>query len=263
MNILEKLTLFYDGFSGEKGYIGYTERGKLIPYFKIGNGKPCILAQYAIHAREYITTCLALEQIEYLSNKPLYATVYFVPAVNIDGIEICLKNKPLYKANALGVDLNVNFDAGWGKGEFNSREKADENYIGEYPFCASETKALRDFTLSVNPDLTLSYHAKGEEVYWYFNQGESDKKRDYALAKIIAKSTGYKLKLTPNSYGGYKDWCISELKIPSFTVEVGADNLSHPIGEENLKEIFDKNKEVIPNLLKELKKTDYEKKIYD
>ena len=169
----------------------------------------------------------------------------------------------MYKANAKGVDLNVNFDAGWGKGEFNKREIADENYIGKYPFSASETRALRDFTLSVNPDLTLSYHAKGEEIYWYFNQADKEKLRDYALAKIIAKSTGYKLKFTPNSYGGYKDWCISKLKIPSFTIEVGLDSLTHPIGEENLQEIFSKNKQVIPNLLKELKKTDYEKQIYD
>ena len=67
--------------------------------------------------------------------------------VNIDGVEIAINNKPLYKANANGVDLNVNFDAKWGSGESNLTTINDENYIGKHPFSESETKALRDFTL--------------------------------------------------------------------------------------------------------------------
>ncbi len=264
MDVLDKLYKFYSEYDGEKGYIGWTEKGKPIPYLHIGNKKsPRILAQYAIHAREYITTYLAIEQIKLLKNKKLNGSIYFIPAVNIDGIEIALKTNPLYKANARGVDLNVNFDARWGKGKYNVFIKGAENYVGEHPFSEKESKALKNFTLKVMPDLTISYHAKGEEIYWYFSQRGENLNRDYRLAKIIEKSTGYKIKKTPDSCGGYKDWFIQKLNVPSFTIEVGNDKLVHPIKENHLKEILKQNEKVFEDLLKELNKTDYEKQIYD
>ncbi len=253
MNVLEKLHNFYLTFNGEKGNIGYTEKGKPIYFFKVEKTpSPHIIVQYAIHAREYITTYLALKQIEDFVCNGKVGCVYFIPAVNVDGIEICLKNKPLYKANANQVDLNVNFDAGWGKGQYNTTVKGDENYVGKKPFSESESKALRDFTLKINPNATISYHSKGEEIYYSFHQTEKMLKRDYSLALKLAKVTGYKVKETPNSFGGYKDWCIKELKIPSFTIEVGKDSLSHPIKEENLNQIYNKNKLVISTLLENI-----------
>lgn len=246
MDILSKLNSFYYRFDGEKGYIGQTERGEKIPYFKVKKSPfPTVIVQYGIHAREYITTYLALMQIENFVREGNRGTVYFIPAVNIDGIKICLKEKPLYKANANGVDLNVNFDAGWGKGKLNKKIKGDENFIGEKPFSEKETVALRDFTLLIKPDITISYHAKGEEIYYKFNQTGKNLKRDYRLAERLSKETGYSIKETPDSTGGYKDWCIDKLKIPSFTLEVGSDNLSHPIGREYISEIYIKNKNVI------------------
>ena len=253
MNVLEKLNSFYLGFKGEKGNIGYTEKGKPIYYFKVEKTPyPKIIVQYSIHAREYITTYLALKQIEDFIFFGKKGCVYFIPAVNVDGIEICLKNKPLYKANANQVDLNVNFDAGWGKGQFNTTFKGDENYIGKNPFSENESKALRDFTLKIMPSATVSYHSKGEEIYYSFHQTGERLKKDYKIAKELERVTGYVVKETPNSFGGYKDWCIKTLKIPSFNLEVGADSLSHPIGEENLEEIYQKNKLVIITLLENL-----------
>ena len=58
----------------------------------------------------------------------------------------------------------------------------------------------------------------------------------------MAKVTGYAIKSAPNSAGGYKDWCIEKLKIPALTIEVGNDDLTHPIGEEHLVEIYKQNK---------------------
>jgi g-D-glutamyl-meso-diaminopimelate peptidase len=252
MNILEKLTLFYDGFSGEKGYIGYTERGKLIPYFKIGNGKPCILAQYAIHAREYITAYLALKQIEKFLLDGASGTAYFIPIVNPDGVNISTHGSPLYKANGRGVDLNVNFDALWGKGVKNAKKKGEENYIGEKPFSEPETIALRDFTLKIMPTATVSYHSKGEEIYYQFHQKKTDEIKGGILARAVRSVTGYNIKNTPFSCGGYKDWCISKLKIPALTIEVGEDKLSHPIGKDCLDKIYEKNERVVSEVMKTL-----------
>ena len=250
MDILEKIYGFYNAFDGEKGFIGYTEQGKPIPYFKVKKTDyPKILIQYAIHAREYVTAELALLQIIDFVKNGKKGTIYFIPAVNLDGIEIALNFKPLYKANSNGVDLNVNFDARWGMGKDNVRRAGDENYIGIEPFSESETRALRDFTYLVKPDITVSYHSKGEEIYWEFFQEKIERERDYNLAKKLSLVTGYTLKSTPFSAGGYKDWCIEKLKIPSFTIEVGRDEINHPVCTKYLMEIFLQNREVIKVLV--------------
>ena len=253
MNVLDELTDFYYSYTDEKGYIGSTENGRLIPYFVVKKtASPIILLQYAIHAREYITTYLAIEQIKDFIKNGTIGTAYFVPAVNIDGIEIALNKKPLYKANARSVDLNVNFDALWGKGESNEVVKGDQNYIGTHPFSERESKSLRDFTLNVMPDMTVSYHSKGEEIYYEFFQTGKRLERDFVLAKSVADVTGYAIKSTLGSCGGYKDWCIDKLKIPSLTIEVGNDCLTHPIKKRSLGKIYKKNKRVVTTLMQKL-----------
>ena len=142
MNVLEELKYFYRDWKGVKGYIGCTENGALIPFFALKKTeKPIIIAQYAIHAREYITAYIAMMQIKDFAERGKKGTVYFIPAVNLDGIAEALYGDKLYKANARRVDLNVNFDARWGGGAKNVREKASENYIGECPFSEAETRA--------------------------------------------------------------------------------------------------------------------------
>ena len=260
MDVLQELKLFYNGWQDEKGYIGCTENGVLIPFVSVKKTEyPVVLLQYAVHAREYITTYLAMLQAQDFLMRGRRGTAYFIPAVNIDGIVESLYGDGLYKANSRGVDLNVNFDARWGTGEKNVREKATENYIGERPFSESETKALRDFTLSVRPDVTVSYHSKGEEVYWEFFQEERERKRDYTVAEAVSRATGYPVKSAGVSAGGYKDWCVEKLKIPALTIEVGDDRLSHPIGAEFAQEIFLKNREVLTVLTENY---DQRRKIY-
>jgi len=246
MDVLDELTAFYFNFKGQKGHIGLSERGQPILYFKVRKTeRPVVILQYAIHAREYITTYLALKHITDFYYNGEHGTVYFVPAVNPDGILISLNGNPLYKANANGVDLNVNFDARWGTGAKNTINKGAENCIGEKPFSESESSSLAKFTLSVNPDATVSYHSKGEEIYWEFFQTGENRRRDFSLAKLLSRVTGYAVKSTPNSAGGYKDWCVEKLKIPAFTIEVGSDSLSHPIKKDNLEPIYRKNKDVV------------------
>lgn len=246
MDVLEELNVFYRGYEGEKGFIGCTENGALIPYVAVcKTARPVVLLQYAIHAREYITTYIGMMQAAHFAKIGARGTAYFIPAVNIDGIAEALYGDKTYKANARRVDLNVNFDARWGGGEKNVREKSAENYIGEFPFSESETRSLRDFTLSVKPDMTVSYHSKGEEIYWEFFQGQKARERDFYIAQAVSAATGYPLKSAGVSCGGYKDWCIEKLGIPALTLEVGSDNLTHPIGKEFAEEIFIKNRDVL------------------
>jgi g-D-glutamyl-meso-diaminopimelate peptidase len=255
MNIIDKVEVFYKNFGEDKGVIGHSVFHKPIYYFAVKKTKlPVLIVQCSMHAREYITAHLCLRLVEEFSRFGKAGTVYFIPLVNPDGVEIALNEKPLYKANGRGVDLNVNFDARWGKGATNSTQKGDENFIGKYPFSEPETRALRDFTLKIQPDATISYHSKGEEIYYEFFQDKERIERDYLIAKIAQEETGYAIKSTPFSCGGYKDWCVKWLKIPALTIEVGSDELSHPIEEKYLEQIFIKNKKVIPQIIKGLVK---------
>ncbi len=255
----ERVKHFYESVKTEKKIIGKSAFGRNIYAIKMGEGNPVGIAQYAIHGREYITATLALRHFE----MGCRGSVWLVPLVNPDGAllaEVGLSSVSgkedrkkllswnngsedfsLWKANGRGVDLNVNFPARWGKGGKNTRVEGSENYIGKAPFCESETLALKRFTERVNPDYTVSYHTKGEEIYWYFYQPIGVCARDKRLATILSKSTGYPLAYARNSAGGYKDWCIQRFGIPAFTVEVGNERFSHPLREEAIADIFEKN----------------------
>lgn len=247
MDIIEKVQKFYNSYRGEKGVIGKSQENRDIYYFAVSKTSfPKIIFQYAIHAREYVTAYLALKHIKYSFCHQKSGTVYFIPLLNPDGAKIALTINPLYKSNARGVDLNVNFDARWGTGEKNVTITGAENCIGSAPFSERETKALRDFTYRIRPHATVSYHAKGEEIYYEFFQKGYALERDLRFASAVANVTGYAVKKTPFSAGGYKDWCIDKLHIPSLTIEVGKDSFTHPLKKNRLKSIYAQNK-LVPN----------------
>ena len=252
-----------------------------------------VIIQGAIHAREHITTdliCRLIKNVErnYDKYKALKTpNIIFVPMVNPDGVELCydgvksvkskiLKTKLininngskdflLYKANANGVDLNVNFDAKWGSGRQNKFLAASSDYIGESPMSENETKALAMLTVKKKAVFTISYHAKGEEIYYQFFNKPENIRRDKKIAKIIARNLKYKIKNTESvSSGGYKDWCVLRLNIPSVTIEVGKDSLLHPIENKNLNQIYKRNKNIIKilhKIIKEIK--NHERIIYE
>lgn len=227
-----------------------------------------ILIQGGIHAREYISSLLMIEQARYLhtTEQVTRGGIYFVFLTNPDGAEIVLdgiNSVPCditkqyltlanggfdfskYKANINLVDLNTNFDADWGTGSQNVTCPNTENFIGFYPNSEREVISLIDFTRQVKPSLTISYHSKGEVIFYGFTgQSEQSLACDRAIGEQLSATTGYPLILTENSSGGYKDWCIRTLGIPSYTIEVGNVEIEHPIEEEYLPEIFEQNKDV-------------------
>ena len=203
-----------------------------------------------------------LKEIKYLKQFYLDATFYIIPIVNIDGVSLVLnglKNKrkttkflktfnektdfSLYKSNANGVDINTNFNAFWGQGKSNVKVAGFSDFVGFSPNSEPETQALIDFTSKINPDLTISYHAKGEVIYYDFiGLKKKFSKKQKAIAKIISNHLKYKYEKAKNSTGGYKDYCLLNLGITSFTIEVGNDSFSHPFPNEELGIIFNQNK---------------------
>lgn len=245
---------------------------------------PQVLIQAGIHAREYITSLLLVEMARNLHNNNLVSGggIYFVFLTNPDGVALVLdgldsvpceitKNYittanngstdfSQYKANINLVDLNTNFDANWGGGSQNVFCPATEDFVGFYPNSEREVQSLIDFTLKTKPLITISYHSKGNIIYYGFDgQTEQNIIRDQNIGESFSSATGYPLVFTENSTGGYKDWCINTLKIPAYTIEVGDDSLSHPITEEYLPEIYLRNQD-IPLLALE-KAKEYQKEI--
>ena len=230
----------------DKSIIGYSVQNRPIHAFHVGKyDDNQIIITGAIHAREWITALLVSELVKIYAAEPIPGGIYFVPLCNPDGVELALTTpSPLWKANARGVDLNVNFDADWGMGTQNVRVAGPENYIGPYPNSEPEVQALIDFTLSVKPRITIAYHSKGEVIYYRSS-------RNRALANKIGKITGYTPEKTVGSGGGYSDWVSMHLKIPALTIEVGNDNYDHPIGRDKLPEILEQNRDV-PRVLLDL-----------
>jgi len=249
---------------------GKSVLGKNILATHVGSyDGPQVLFQAGIHAREYITSTLLVELARNLHNNNLVegGGIYFIFLTNPDGAEIVLdginsvncnitkqyltlanggsEDFSQYKANINLVDLNTNFDANWGGGSQNVFCPNTENFVGFYPNSEREVLSLINFTLKTKPLITVSYHSKGNIIFYGFeNQTSENLERDLTIGEAISESTGYPLVFTENSTGGYKDWCINTLTIPSYTIEVGDESLQHPIGLENLPEIYTRNKDV-------------------
>lgn len=220
--IYTRVSNFYRSFTGKKCVIGYSFSGREIYAFHIGDSFGAqMISTYAIHGREWICAELGIKHIKRGLKR---GGGWIIPLANPDGAVISQTRDPLWKANARGVDLNCNFEADWGMGRLNTRERGGENCIGDFPFSEPETQALKAFTLRVRPYVTFSFHTKGEEIYYEFG-GSGDERG----AAVISDCTGYAVKKIYGSCGGYKDWCIQKLHIPAYTVECGSDALTHPI----------------------------------
>lgn len=149
-----------------------------------------------------------------------------------------------WKANAEGVDLNRNFDALWDQYQ-GAGHPSSGFYKGEYPASAAEAAALVDLTNRYAWKRTISYHAQGNVVYWYFRQDGDLLAQSRRFADEISQVTGYPLDGNYNNLdpAGYKDWAILQKQIPSLTIEVGTGGV--PVAEGQLAGICERNKDVL------------------
>lgn len=245
------------------GELGRSAMGKPLWTLRLGGGENRVLYNAAHHANEWITTPVLLRFAEELcaavaaggslggqsAAELLSGTeLLLVPAVNPDGIDLAtgeLRQGPWYeqarriaeawpsipfptgwKANLQGVDLNLQYPAGWEQARENKyalgvRGPAPANFVGAAPLTAPESRALYDFTLAYSPALTLAYHSQGEVIYWrYLDYAPPESE---AIVRRFAAVSGYAAEDTPyaSGFAGYKDWFLQDFRRPGFTVEVG------------------------------------------
>ena len=233
--------------------IGKSEQGRNIPVMIVGNpdAPKHVIMQGAMHAREHFTAWLLMAMMDSSLNAKLlsdHVCYHVIPMSNPDGVTLSQTQKlnenqvqiylrdlsygyvnlgqaeyaEQWKANALGVDLNRNFPAGW-ENKAEHPEPSISRYRGESPLCAAESKALADYTLSRHFDATFSFHSHGSVLYYAYGSKQPVNDQSYSLALAVQKQTGY----TPIGYdgttgAGYKDWVMDALGIPSLTVEIGS-----------------------------------------
>ncbi len=251
-----------------------TAFGRPIYAIEIGDGDREVIFSAAHHANEWITTPLLLKFLEELAQayqtggnifgvpaKTIlkYSTVHLVPMVDPDGVDLVTgairPQTPEYniarqiagdfpgipfpdgwKANLLGVDLNLQYPAGW----LQAREikfsqgytrPAPRDYVGRAPLSQRESRALARYTEDVDPELVLAYHTQGKAIYWQFRDYEVPGAQ--ALGEEFARLSGYSLEATPyeSSFAGYKDWFIQNFRRPGFTIEAGSGTNPLPIGQ--------------------------------
>jgi len=131
-----------------------------------------------------------------------------------------------WKANINGVDLNLQFPAGWEQArqiKFSQGvvTPAPRDFVGFGPLTEPEALAIYDFTLSHNFSLILAYHSQGEVIFGQFQNYNPP--NAFFIGNQLANVSGYSLEPTPfnSSFAGYKDWFIQNYNRPGYTIEVG------------------------------------------
>lgn len=251
-----------------------TAFGRPVQVMTAGEGPRHVILSAAHHANEWITATVLLKFAEDLaraakeggkvwgveaSNILKYTTVHMLPMMDPDGVALVTgeipENTPEYaqarriaqrfpnipfpdgwKANLLGVDLNLQYPAGW----LQAREikfsqgytrPAPRDFVGRAPLDQRESRALSEYTEATDPALVLALHTQGEAIYWQFKDYKVPGARE--LAEEFARVSGYAVEDTPyeSAFAGYKDWFIQRWRRPGFTIECGKGESPLPLNQ--------------------------------
>lgn len=261
--------------------VGHSVLGRDIYGALIGRGSQRVLYTAAFHGQEWITSlvllrlcediCRALDSDGRLSDMDFARALdnrclVLVPQVNPDGVEIALHGSRsagvladavaalggdipgLWQANARGVDINHNFDAGheaarrWEHaGGIDS--PSPRRFGGACAESEPETRALTALCRRGQFRHVLALHTQGEEIYWRYGPRTPSYAR--LMADVFACASGYTVTDPVDSaaHGGFKDWFIQETGRPGFTVELGRG--VNPLPLEQFESLYRRAREML------------------
>ena len=224
---------------------GKSLHGRPIDAWFAGSGRIRVLINGAHHANEWITSMILRRYLHNYVNQN--ARLCVVPQVNPDGValvtgkaerdEVAAAGRIAFqyphipfpfgwKANLNGVDLNLNYPAGWEKAASTKAlmgfsSPAPRDYPGSSPLSEPETQAMVSLTNDFDPHMTMSFHTQGMEIYYKYTDMEPEHSR--LIAEQAAKASGYSVADVPDTSGhaGYKDWFILDRNRPGLTIEAG------------------------------------------
>ena len=261
--------------------VGRSAVGREIMGLVMGGGRERVLISGAFHGQEWLTALTALRLCEELcrglatgeklaewdlSRAMAGRCVVMVPMVNPDGVDIAIHGSQsagalaqsvqdmggdepgAWQANARGVDINHNFNAGWDLLQEMERKKGitgpgPRQWGGPAPGSESETRAMVNLCKKGRFRHVVALHSQGEEIYWEYGERTPDRSR--LMAAVMASASGYGVARPEGlaSHGGFKDWFIQEYGRPGFTIELGKGE--NPLPVEGFEEMYEKAREML------------------
>ena len=236
--------------------IATTAYDRPVRTLEIGKGPKKLLLSASHHANEWITTLVLLKYAEEFCTQAAQTpslleqvSLCMVPMVNPDGVDLVtgaivpgsipyesarrmaafypgIPFPEGWKADLLGVDLNLQYPAGWLQAreiKFSQgfTQPGPRDYVGRAPLTQVEAQAMTVLTEDFDPDVVIAFHSQGELIFWQFRDIVVPGARE--LGEVMADASSYALSETPydSSFAGYKDWFIQQFQRPGYTVEVG------------------------------------------
>lgn len=276
---IESLQKKYHGIVNAN-VIGKSEDGRNIYDVVVGNEKASktLLVVANLHAREYMTSQLCMDQIEYYLEN-YYAgeswkktfdriAVHYIPMANPDGTTISqygikairsasLRKKlykmnrgastKIWKSNARGVDLNRNYPVRFR----HQGKRGNMGYSGPKACSESETRAIKGLTDRLTSRYNLqgvvSYHAMGSIIFGGSGLGGKLQKDTDKLYYQTRRITGYASAASYHSSSGgdgnYLTYIHNIKRVPGITLEIGRITCPGPAWE--YPSIWKRNKMVV------------------
>jgi len=267
--------------------IGQSTLGRNLYHVQMGAGRHRVTYNAAHHANEWITTPMLMKFVEtlchcvmtnermagYSVHNALEKHTYdIIPMVNPDGVDLVTGNidpesafyqfaqkrckettVPFpsgWKANARGVDLNLNYPANWEKAKqikcaAGYHRPGPRDFVGSRPLSEPESAAMTAFTRRHGmcaPDcyrLAAAWHTQGREIYWKYDRYNPPLSE--LIGKLFSTLSGYALEVTPafSANAGYRDWFIQTFNKPGYTIEAGEGESPLPLSQ--LERIYEEN----------------------
>ncbi len=232
--------------------IGRTAVGRSIFALSVGNTKNCGVYVGSVRGYDGLSGLILLLFIERLSyaiknNHSLSSVnirkaltlsgVTVIPCLNPDGREIFLhgvkgakrmgsfvssfynKEVPEWNANAMGVDISLNFSA-CNSIKVKSTSPGPSLFCGDYPESESETKSFTRLCRLKNFRQCLELFDGEREIFYKSDEGEPVSSS--MMAKILSCSASLPVNCGRNAeHSGISDWFIREFRRPAFSIGTG------------------------------------------
>jgi carboxypeptidase T len=203
--------------------------------------KPVILFNSMHHAREVMTPEVAIDIIDYLTqryNSDDRVTnwvnrneIWVIPMFNVDGNQKVWDADSMWRKNTrggYGVDINRNYPSTWNTCNGSSSRQSAQDYRGPEAASEPETQAMMKFVSEITPVFNISYHSYSELVLYPY--GCRPLKVEQDAVASIGKEMGTLLKYkagTPwellyNADGGDIDWMYMEHQVIPYVIEVNS-----------------------------------------
>jgi zinc D-Ala-D-Ala carboxypeptidase len=234
----------YSQNSFNKDVIGYSVKKNPIEVYKFGKGNDLILIFAGIHGNEENTSKSANELINLLKEKKIEIndnkSIWIIPESNPDGLA---RGRRL---NENDVDLNRNFATDSWQEEFVFYNNVLS--AGKKPFSEPETIVIKDFLEKIKNEykiVVLSIHSAGNAII-----AGNDAKYNKILMSYLYENSDYYFKSVGyNASGDMTEYISDKLKISAVTIELKTKQKAET--------------EELVNVINQLQKVDFDKKIYN